>query len=122
LRDAAKAAFTAMTISVIRLGSQGKETSIVLFEHEFQNLLEALRRDFRQEENQSHGNSKEENFIHKMRMRQDKHLLDALQPKTSRPVIKQVKVEDAAEAQMQAFIASTIVEVVVQIQEAEKGL
>jgi len=111
-----------MTISVIRLGSQGKETSIVLFEHEFQNLLEALRRDFRQEENQSHGNSKEENFIHKMRMRQDKHLLDALQPKTSRPVIKQVKVEDAAEAQMQAFIASTIVEVVVQIQEAEKGL
>lgn len=56
---------------------------IELLEHEFRALLEALRRDYRQQSDYS--NSDENSRWHGCNARMDLRLLEILQPKTSRP-------------------------------------
>lgn len=66
-----------------------QEREIRLYEHEFRALCEAVRRDLRKEDAEAFCDDEEMKSMHRYHVRQDKHILEVLQPKTSRPLLKQ---------------------------------
>jgi len=92
-----------------------KTREIILFEYEFKGMCEALRRDLRREnEVADSGNCHEEQSSHRAHVRADKHLLEVLQPKRARPIVRQdplpeIPTQVSLEAQVELVVEEVYV-------------
>lgn len=73
----------------IRFSTVVNSTSNMLFEHEFEALLEAVRRDLRNEL-RAVREDRERSLEHANNARRDRRILDVLRPKNSQPILQQI--------------------------------
>lgn len=103
-----------MTIEIVRFSQRSRRT-IELFEHEFQNMLEALRRDLRTEDLKSTCGGEEDSKLHRINVRCNKHLLGVLQPKKARELVSQPVTHPTPQGQpvevsLVTFVHETVIE------------
>lgn len=78
----------------------GTTDCVYLYEHEMEQLLEAVRRDYRREHEQAQSCDAEEKRMHSHRARDDLRLLETLKPKKPSPL----PLSSGAQVQLQAEV------------------
>lgn len=88
----------------IRFSTVVNSTSNMLFEHEFEALLEAVRRDLRNEL-RAVREDRERSLEHANNARRDRRILDVLRPKNSQPILQQMRAPLLSTGEADAKIA-----------------